>query len=218
MQGQGESALARSTGYLMLGQAKPVEVQLDVGPGLIRQGMQSFFESESHRFQVVGPGALAKSADVCVTDSVDALAHLAIKELPVVLCARLPHRSNILTARRLGIRACVSHSSNFEHLGLAIEYVHAGRGYLCPEVSAVMCQATPDSTLEGLTPRESDVVYWISQGYSNKQVARQLGISPHTVETHKRNVMQKMGAHKVTALIRSALTQRLSTGMDSSPA
>jgi DNA-binding NarL/FixJ family response regulator len=202
----------------MQDQAKPLEVQLEVGPGLIRQGMESFFESESLRFQVVGLRASGQSADVCVTDNIDALAHLAIHEFPVVLCARLPHRSDILTARRLGIRACVSPTSNFEHLGLAIESVHAGREYLCPEVSAVMCQATPDSTLEGLTPRESDVVYWISQGYSNKQVARQLGISPHTVETHKRNVMQKMGAHKVTALIRFALTQELSPGIGSSSA
>jgi len=53
-----------------------------------------------------------------------------------------------------------------------------------------------------LTPRERQVLSLAAEGLSNKAIARQLGISPKTVEIHRSNVMGKMGVSSSAALIR----------------
>ena len=58
--------------------------------------------------------------------------------------------------------------------------------------------------LNGLTPREQDVLGLIVQGYSNKQAAAKLNISPRTVEIHRARVMEKTGADSVATLVRMA--------------
>lgn len=57
-----------------------------------------------------------------------------------------------------------------------------------------------------LTPREKQVLSLVSEGLSNKAVARQLGISPKTVEIHRANVMSKMEVTSVGALIRMVVS------------
>jgi len=63
-----------------------------------------------------------------------------------------------------------------------------------------------EARLSKLTPREKQVLSLISEGLSNKEAARQLGISPKTVEIHRANVMKKMAVSSVGALIRLVLT------------
>ena len=64
--------------------------------------------------------------------------------------------------------------------------------------------ATPDLTarLDRLTPREKQVLSLVAEGLSNKAIARQLGISPKTVEIHRSNMMGKMEVASTGALIR----------------
>lgn len=186
-----------------------VNVRLAVNPGLIRQGMESYLAGQSMRCHVMKPHAPDLPVDVCVTDDAKAMERLTLANIPMVVCANFVHRSEVLSALRLGAMACVSIASNFKHLRMAIEHAHDRRAYLCPTLSAVMCQVQPTPAYDQLTQRESDVINWIAQGYSTKQVGRKLGLSPYTVETHKRNIMQKIGAHKVAELTRYAVTQEL---------
>ena len=58
------------------------------------------------------------------------------------------------------------------------------------------------SKVEGLTPRESQVLDLIVDGKSNKKVASELGISPRTVEIHRARVMEKTSADSVAELVR----------------
>lgn len=59
-----------------------------------------------------------------------------------------------------------------------------------------------------LTPRERQVMSLVSEGLSNKAIARQLDISPRTVEIHRAKMMEKMGASSVGALIRLVLASQ----------
>jgi len=58
-----------------------------------------------------------------------------------------------------------------------------------------------------LTPREREVLQMITNGQSNKEAGRELGISSRTVEVHRANVMQKLGARNTADLLRIVLTR-----------
>ena len=57
-----------------------------------------------------------------------------------------------------------------------------------------------------LTPREREVLQLITNGQSNKEAGRELGISPRTIEVHRARVMEKLGARNTADLMRIVLT------------
>jgi len=75
-------------------------------------------------------------------------------------------------------------------------------------LSAPRAESTSDETGR-LSPRERETVQLLAEGRSNKEVAAALGISVKTAETHRNNVMQKMGFHSITELVRYAVRNKL---------
>jgi DNA-binding CsgD family transcriptional regulator len=53
-----------------------------------------------------------------------------------------------------------------------------------------------------LSNREVEICQWIYEAYSNEDIGKELGISPHTVLVHRRNIMRKMGVHNALSMIR----------------
>lgn len=74
------------------------------------------------------------------------------------------------------------------------------------EAQSEAATAELTARLERLTPRERDVLHHLVAGAVNKVIARELGISPRTVEIHRARVMEKMQADNLSQLIRMALT------------
>ncbi len=62
-----------------------------------------------------------------------------------------------------------------------------------------------------LTPREREVLQLLAEGKSNKETAAALGISVMTVETHRSNIMHKLGAHSVAELVHYAVRHKMIT-------
>jgi DNA-binding NarL/FixJ family response regulator len=60
-----------------------------------------------------------------------------------------------------------------------------------------------------LTPREREVLQLLAEGKSNKETASALGIGVMTVETHRSNIMHKLGAHSVAELVHYAVRQKI---------
>lgn len=94
----------------------------------------------------------------------------------------------------------------------AVREVAAGRRYLSPPLSeraieayVQKTKAAPLDRYETLTTREREVLQLAAQGSSNLEIATRLGISPRTAETHRANLMRKLGLQTQTDLVRYAL-------------
>jgi DNA-binding NarL/FixJ family response regulator len=99
--------------------------------------------------------------------------------------------------------------SEFE---LALRAVERGETWLSPEVSkrviaayAQGAQSTVNSSFEVLTPRQRQVLQLIAEGLSNKEIATRLEVSVKTVDTHRTELMQRLGIHGVAGLVRYAI-------------
>lgn len=68
------------------------------------------------------------------------------------------------------------------------------------------------SRIARLTAREREVMENVVEGQPNREIARQLGISPRTVEVYKARMMEKMQAHSLPELVRLALSLRKNSG------
>ena len=60
-----------------------------------------------------------------------------------------------------------------------------------------------------LTPRQREVLTFVAEGYSTKDIARALGISVKTVETHRAQLMERLGIHDIAGLVRYAIKMGL---------
>ncbi|MEM8592709.1 MAG: response regulator transcription factor [Pseudomonadota bacterium] len=91
-----------------------------------------------------------------------------------------------------------------EEIKHAIDAVMAGQKYLCTGAEgAIDPHQAPDR--EPLTSREQTILLELAQGKSNKEVARALGISVRTVETHRKNIKRKLGISSTAGLTRYAM-------------
>ena len=71
--------------------------------------------------------------------------------------------------------------------------------------------------LAGLTPRERDILDGIAAGLGNKAIARQLDLSPRTVEVHRANIMRRAGADNVAELLRLRFITEYARGLPANP-
>ena len=63
--------------------------------------------------------------------------------------------------------------------------------------------------LDRLTPREREVLQLVAEGQTNRMIAQKLGLSPKTVDSHRTNLMRKLGLHDAQALTRFAVRRGL---------
>lgn len=124
-------------------------------------------------------------------------------------------RHSIIEILDAGAKAYVSTTSSMDELMLAIRAAAAGRVYLCQSAASEMMESvrkarSGDIVVKGhLGGREEQVLRLIADGYSSKEIARNLQIAPSTVEVHRRNIMRKIGLHKVADLTRYAIRNQM---------
>lgn len=130
----------------------------------------------------------------------------------VVILSVYANEAYVLEALRNGAAGYVLKEAGAAEVLQAVREVTAGRRYLSPpfseraiEAYLQKAQATPLDPYETLTTREREVLQLAAEGLSNPEIAARLGISPRTAETHRANLMRKLGLHNQTELIRYAI-------------
>jgi DNA-binding NarL/FixJ family response regulator len=196
---------------------------------ILRQGLHALLSSETDLELVgeVGDGleAVEQTAklkpDVLSLDLM--MPHLNGLEVARQLAKRAPEtriiilsmhaeEGYVLEALRCGVLGYVLKDAGTEELLRAIREVSAGRKYLSQPLSdraiayyVEKAQEEPLDPYETLTTREREVLHLAAEGSTSAEIATKLSISPRTAETHRANLMQKLGLHSQTDLVRYAL-------------
>jgi two-component system response regulator NreC len=107
----------------------------------------------------------------------------------------------------------------------AVDVVARGGNYLSPRISATTIEEHLRMKRRGgftgpvdrLSPREREIFDLQVRGFNNDQIARELFISPKTVETHRAHIFRKLRVHSMPEMIRLAATHGLVPPMSSQP-
>lgn len=205
---------------------------------IVRAGLRSLLEQESS-MSVVGEASDGRAAvamaadlhpDVVVMDigmqglnGIEATRRITSEMPSVRVIALSMHSDRRFVSGMLGAGASgyLLKDSAFEELVDAITSVVSGHVYLSPGIASVVVQDyarrvnTPSSadlevpSLGKLSPREREVLQLAAEGKSTKEIATTLGLSVKTVETHRRQIMDKLGIYSLAGLIRFAIREGL---------
>jgi len=113
-------------------------------------------------------------------------------------------------AAESGAKGYVLKDAPAQELVNAIRAVHAGDTFFSPGLQHYLEGfAVPGGAGSPLTPKESATLAWLACGYSNKQIARELGMSVRTVETHRLNLRRKLRITGQAELVKYAIDHML---------
>ena len=142
------------------------------------------------------------------------LAGRVARELPearVIILSMHGNEEYASRALQAGAAGYLLKDSGLAELELAVRAVARGETYLSPAVSKHVIAdylrrtggAPPESG--SLTPRQRQVLRLIAEGKTTKAIARLLGVSVKTVETHRAQLMDRLDIHDVAGLVRHAI-------------
>lgn len=212
---------------------KPVRIVIADDHPIFRDGLRKLLEQEPG-LEVVGEAAHGEEAvrlvreekpDVLLLDlamprhpgfeALRALSDEPQGPRTIILTASI-EKPQIIEALQLGARGVVLKESATELLLKSIRSVMEGQTWIGRETVTDLVQylraaespAPPAARPKGfgLTPRELDIVATIVAGYSNREIARHLGISEDTVKNHLSNVFDKLGVSSRLELALFAVT------------
>jgi DNA-binding NarL/FixJ family response regulator len=187
---------------------------------MVRDGLRARLHTVPH-FQVVGEAgnpdealaALAATTPSVVVLDVGLKDHNGIElarallavqpELRVLMFSMYDNPEYVQQALQAGARGYVLKDAPASEIVAAIDAVAAGGTFLSPAVSRRLFRNQAPRPL--LSPRESEILAAIGRGESSKQMARTLGLSVRTVETHRQNIKRKLELEGQAELIRYAV-------------
>jgi two-component system, NarL family, response regulator NreC len=205
---------------------KQIRILLADDHNVMRRGLRLLLESQPG-FSVVGEAADGRQAveqaeltkpDVAVLDI--AMPHLSgtdaaqrigemLPTTAIVILSKHSDEGYVLRALKAGAKAYLLKDSAEGDLIEAIKSVDEGKTFFSAEITRMLVEdyvrelktRGVEDTYELLTSREREVLQLLVEGKSNKEIAASLSLSPYTVETHRRNLQEKLNLHSFAELI-----------------
>ena len=135
----------------------------------------------------------------------------------VVILSMHTSEEYVLRALRCGCAGYLLKRSAVSELEVAVRAVARGETYLSPAVSKQVVDDYLGRTggaadpLDALTPRQREILQLVAEGHASKEIAQRLGLSYRTVETHRAQIMERLGVHDLAGLVRFAVRVGLVT-------
>lgn len=193
---------------------------------LVRQGIRSLLETQDD-MEVVGEASGGHEAismagdlrpDVTLMDlampdmnGMEATRQIKKQHPEIQVLALTMHSTDDYLFRALesGASGYVLKEADAAELATAVRAVHAGGAYIYPPLAKRLVEqfllrigSGEERTSYGsLTSREQDILRFIGDGLTNEEIAEQLVLSVHTVQTHRSNIMKKLGLHNRAQLV-----------------
>ena len=123
----------------------------------------------------------------------------------------------VARAVQSGAMAYLVKDSAVDELADALESVLRGRTYFCDAIDRDVVQGFLSAgdvnaeELAVLTPRQREILQLVAEGFSTREIAERLHVSVKTVETHRAQLMSRLGIHDVPGLVRFAIRTGLVT-------
>jgi len=196
---------------------------------ITREGLHSLIENQPD-MQVVAEAEQGRTAvelarklapdlvimDVSMPDlnGIEATLQISQQSPNVKVIALSMHSDSLFVTEMLksGARGYLLKDCAFEELANAISAVMNGNTYLSPSISGIVIDdylhrlsKAGSLRADALTAREREVLQLLAEGKSTKQIALKLHISAKTVETHRRQIMEKLDIHSVAELTKYAI-------------
>ncbi len=138
---------------------------------------------------------------------------------PILVLTMYDEAEYIKEVMRAGANGYVLKKSADTELVEAIRKVHSGQKHLSETVAHTLIdnllhKASDTSLPENdpyqlLSVREREVLRYLAQGYTNSEIARQMSLSPKTVDTYRSRIMGKLAIHKKSELVNYAIQHKL---------
>ncbi|MCK5867422.1 MAG: response regulator transcription factor [Mycoplasmataceae bacterium] len=197
---------------------------------LFRSGIRSLLESQQG-FEIVGeasdglegvkrakqlkPDIVLLDLHMPGTSGLEALQMLAedAPEIVVLMLTVSEDAQDLVQALRRGAKGYLLKNIEIDFLVDSIRRAMDGESVMSPQMAAVLMDAVREPTLEQkpeepvktaikLTPRESQIIGMLSQGESNKSIARTLGLAESTVKIHVQGILRKLN---ITSRVQAAV-------------
>ena len=151
------------------------------------------------------------------------VAERAAREVPatrVVMLSMHNTSSHVARALRAGAAGYLLKDAAADELPVLLRAVSQGETYLSPSIAKHVVDgflqrgngdSEPAAPLDGLTPRQREILQLVAEGRSTKEVAQLLDLSIKTVETHRSQIMARLDIHDVAGLVRFAIRNGLVT-------
>jgi two-component system response regulator NreC len=204
--------------------------------GIVRAGLKLLLERISD-MEVVGeaadgreavrlarelkPGVVIMDIGMPLLNGIDAAAQISRdnERTGIIILSMHTDESYILRALDAGARGYLLKDNADDDLEQAIRSVAMGRPFFSPSVGKalledyvrLMRERRVQDSYEILTDREREILQLIAEGKSNKEAATLLNLSPYTIETHRQNLMQKLGLHNTAEIVLYAVRRAIIT-------
>jgi len=151
--------------------------------------------------------------DFCLLDfdGYDDLKELRINypEMGIIILTNSLTRSDVVELHNSGIKNILHKSLEKEELFECIESVLKGRKYYSGPVLDLLLEPNEKKSASSshvqLTASETDIVRLIAEGLTNKEIAQKKFLSIHTIMTHRKNIMRKLGVSNASEMIMFAI-------------
>lgn len=200
---------------------------------VVRDGLRLLLETQPD-IRVVGEVADGRAAvdaalrlkpDVVIMDlampllnGADATVQILEKDesCKVVMLSMHSTVEHVFRALQAGVLGYLRKESAGSEVVDAVRMVHSGRRYLSQKITESVVddyvrKRADESPLESLSQREREILQLLVEGRSGIDIARQLNISPKTVDTYRSRMMQKLGIGDLPSLVKFALQHGLTT-------
>lgn len=135
----------------------------------------------------------------------------------IIMLSANEDRDSVMASLQAGSYGYLVKDLLLSELEIALDAVQRGEHYLSPRVAHFLTElatqgTAPTTTAQDvLTPRQKDVLAAVARGLSTKEIARELAISPKTVEFHRGQISERLDVHDIAAMVKAAIRLGLKT-------